>query len=222
MLKKLLAGCLVLLVALAAAATIGGYLLYQTATPYVEQARAALQELSELDALDRQIANTTPHQPPASGELTPEQVARFVRVQEHVRGALGERMRAFEEKYRLVKDNTTMEATPSLTEVLAGLRELGSLLVEARRYHVDALNQTGFSQEEYSWVRARVLQAAGVEVSQMIDLSHLDDVIRDSGGRADAALDRLPSVDVPPRNRELVKPLVGRMEQWLPLAFFGL
>lgn len=211
-----------LLLAGAVAATIGGYLLYKTATPYVEQARAALEELSELGELDRQIANTTPHQPPASGELTTEQVARFVRVQEHVRGALGERMRTFEEKYRHLSDDTNAAASPPLTEVLSGLRELGSLLVEARRYHVDALNQMEFSQEEYSWVRARVLQAAGVEVTQMIDLSHLEDVIRDSGGRADAALDRLPSVEVPPRNRELVKPLVGRMEQWLPLAFFGL
>lgn len=222
MLKKLLAGCLVLLLAGAVAATIGGYLLYRAATPYVEQARATLQELSELGELDRQITNTEPHNPPASGELTAQQVERFVKVQEHVRGALGERMRAFEEKYRHLNDDNHPEASPSLSEVLGGLRELGSLLVEARRYHVDALNQTGFSQEEYSWVRARVLQAAGVEVSQMIDLSHLEEVIRDSGGRADAALDRLPRMDIPPRNRELVKPLVGRMEQWLPLAFFGL
>jgi hypothetical protein len=31
----------------------------------------------------------------------------------------------------------------------------------------------------------------------------------------------IPIADVPAKNRELVKPFLSRMGEWLPLAFFG-
>ena len=79
--KKLRSGCLVTVVLAAVVLAAGSYFLYRAATPYVEDARNYLRGLSELSEIDKGIANTAPHQPPVSGELTQAQVERFAREQ---------------------------------------------------------------------------------------------------------------------------------------------
>jgi hypothetical protein len=219
--KKLVIGCLVVLVLAAVAVATGSYFLYRAASPYIEDARNYVRGLSELGELEKEITNKSPHTPPASGELTDAQVQRFARVHEQVRAALGQRMREFEEKYKHLSSNNTANREPSFTELMSGLRDLTNVFIEARRYQVEALNKEGFSQEEYSWVRLRVFEAAGVEVANMVDLSKLQQVIRDGTGENISAAD-LPKIDVPEKNRELVKPFMKKFEEWLPLAFFGL
>ena len=220
--KKLLIGCLVIVVLAAVVLAAGSYFLYRAATPYVEDARNYLRGLSELSEIDKRIANTAPYQPPASGELAQAQVERFARVQEHVRTALGQRMAEFEEKYKHLKSDSNGKAEPSFTELIGGLRDLAGVFTEARRYQVDALNKEQFSQQEYSWVRARVFQAAGIEVANMIDLSQVERAVREGTGIKDFEAPHLPENDIPQKNRELVKPYLKQMDQWIPLAFFGL
>jgi len=222
--KKLAIGCLVILVLGGVVLTVGAYFLYRAATPMVEEARNYVRGWTELSELEKNISNTAPHQPPASGELTAAQMDRFARVQEHVGSSLGERMRQFEEQYRHLKSSGdgAAQPAPSFTELLNGLRELADVFVQARRYQVDALNKEGFSQTEYSWVRARVFQAAGVEAVSSIDFSKLEQVIRDNTGAQDVNIPRLPENQIPARNRDLVKPYLERMDRWIPLAMFGL
>jgi hypothetical protein len=221
LLKKPLIGCLGILVLAAIAVAAGSYFLYRAATPYIEDARSYVRGLSELGEIEKDITNTSPHTPPASGELTEAQIQRFARVQEHTRNALGQRMREFEEKYKHLSDSTT-NREPSFSEMTSGLRDLASVFVEARRYQVDALNKERFSQQEYSWVRLRVFEAAGMEVANMVDLTQLERAIREGTGIQDFKSPDLPKPDVPAKNRELVKPFMKQFDEWLPLAFFGL
>ena len=219
--KKFVIGCLVVLVLAAVVVAAGSYFLYRAASPYIEDARNYVRGLSELGELEKEIKNTSPHTPPASGELTEAQVQRFGRVQEHVRNALGQRMREFEEKYKDLSSNSTTKREPSFTELMNGLRDLANVFLDARRYQVEALNKEGFSQPEYSWVRLRVFEAAGIEVANMMDLSKMQQAIRDGTGVENITPD-LPTPDIPARNRELVKPYMDKFDEWLPLAFFGL
>jgi hypothetical protein len=220
--KKLLVGCLVIVVLGAILFAVGGYILYRAASPVLQDARNYMQNLSQLGELDREIANQSAYSAPASGELTEEQVQRFVRVQESVKASLGQRMREIEEKYKYLKSNATNDQQPSFTEVMNSLREIGGIFVDARRYQVEALNKERFSQAEYSWVRDRVFQAAGVEAVARVDLKALADAARQNTGLNDLQAPDLPKVDVPEKNRALVKPHLGLMDEWIPLAFFGL
>jgi hypothetical protein len=220
--KKLLIGCLVIACFAAVVFSVGGYLLYRAAQPVLEDARSYLQGLSELGETEKEIANRTQYAVPAGGELTDAQVQRFVRVQDSVRTAMGQRMNEIEEKYKHLKANAENREQPSLGEVLGALREVGGLFIQARRYQVEALNRENFSQSEYRWVRTRVFEAAGIEVANLIDLQKLEEAARQNTGLRDLKAPELPKVDVPLKNRELVKPLVGQMDRWIPLAFFGL
>lgn len=219
--KKLLIAFLVILVLGAVVVAAGGYLLYRTAAPMISGARAYLEGFSELDSLERDITHRAPHVPPASGELSAAQVERFVRVQEHVRAALGQRAAELEEKYSHLTASRD-GAPPPIGEVLSALRELSGVVLEARRYQVDALNREAFSPEEYSWVRGQVFQAAGIEVGRLLDLQKLDDAVRQAMRSTEPLSARLPLAQVPQKNRELVKPYLGRVDQWLPAAVFGL
>jgi hypothetical protein len=220
--KKFLVGCLVVLVLAGIVMVVGGYMLYRAASPVIQDARTYLQTLSQLGDLEKDIANRSPYTPPANGDLTEAQVERFARVQTSVKTALGQRAREIEEKYHYLKSNTPNDRQPTFGEVLNSLREIGGLFVQARRYQVEALNKESFSQSEYSWVRDRVFQAAGVEAVNRIDLKKLEEAARQNTGLTDLKAPELPKVDVSEKNRALVKPYLGSVDEWIPLAFFGM
>ena len=220
--KKLLIGCLVILVLGAVALAVGGYFLYRAASPMLQTARDYVQGMSELGELEKDIKNTSTFTAPATNELTEAQVQRFVRVQDSVRSALGQRFDEIDKKYEHLKNNADNNANLSISEAIAAIGDIAKVFVEARRYQVNALNQEGFSQSEYSWVRSQVFQAAGVEVTNAIDLRQIEEAVRKGTGIEDVKVPELPKVNVPEKNRALVKPHLKKVEEWIPLAFFGL
>jgi hypothetical protein len=220
--KKLLVGCLVILVLGAIVVGVGSYFLYRAASPLIEDARGYLEGMSKLEDIERGLSNKSTYPAPASGELTEAQVQRFARVQQHVRAQLGQRMSEIEEKYKHLKANSDSNTPVAFTDVISGLRDITNVYVDARRYQVDALNKEGFSQEEYSWVRDRMFQAAGMEIGSRIDIEKLQEAVRNGTGIEGISADRLPMREVPAKNRELVKPYINQMDEWLPLVFFGL
>jgi hypothetical protein len=220
--KKLLFGCLVIVVLGGIVAAMGAYILYRAASPFIEDARTYYQGMSQLSEIERQIENTSAYAPPASGELTEDQVQRFVRVQQQLRKALGQRMTEIEAKYQHLKANSDSHVPVAMTDVLSGLRDITNVYVDARRYQVEALNVERFSQEEYAWVRDRMFQAAGMEVTSRIDVEKLEEAIRRGTGVEDIGAERLPRPNVPASNRALVKPFLEQMTDWIPLVFFGL
>lgn len=222
--KKLLTGCLVILVLGAIALSIGVYVAYRAASPAVQSARDYLDRFSQLGELQKEIKNQTPFNAPATGELTKEQVDRFARVQSFVRSALGERFDEIEAKYKRLEanaGNSSAPPQPSMSEVMSAFRELAGAVFDARRWQIEALNRERFSSAEYSWVRARVYAAAGANV---LSLEQLAQAARRGTGIDSIQAPKRDLVDlkVPERNRELLKPHLKQLDEWLPLAFFGL
>ena len=220
--KKLLVGCLVILVLGAILLGVGGYFLYRAASPVVQNARDYLDRFWQLGELEKQIANQTPFTAPENGELTKEQVERFARVQQHVRGALGQRFNEIDAKYNTMKAEADGTEQPSVREAFHALGELAGVLLDARRAQVAALNQERFSSAEYTWVRSRVYQAAGVEATSAIDFQKIAEAARKGTGIDSIEVPTTPVVNVPAQNRVLVKPHLEQMDEWLPLLFFGL
>jgi hypothetical protein len=172
---------------------------------------------------DNRLVSTASYQGPASGELTAEQVERFLRVQAHVRRTLGERANAFKEKYKEIgtsrPDGT--EVQPSLSQLLAGLADMSQIYVDARRAQVDALNAEKFSREEFTWVRLRVYQAAGIEATGY-EPRELERALNGMSSGTQVTVPDVDLPDAPAANRALVKPHVGELMEWLAMASFGL
>jgi hypothetical protein len=220
--KKLLVGCLVILVLGAILFAVGGYFLYRAASPVVQNARDYFDRFSQLSELETQIANKTPFTAPQTGELTKDQVDRFARVQREVRRALGQRFDEIDAKYNRLKAEADGSEQPSVGEAFGALGELAGVLIDARRAQVNALNQERFSSAEYSWVRTRVYEAAGVEATSGFDFQKMAEAARKGTGIDSIEVPKTPIVNVPAKNRALVKPHLDQMDEWLPLLFFGL
>jgi hypothetical protein len=92
-------------------------------------------------------------------------------------------------------------------------------VVDGKRAQVAALNDTGFSLEEYSWVRQQVYAAAGLALAQM-DLRDIANAAQ--SGEREIPVEKTEAGDVPERNRELVKPYADKLREWLAFGFFGL
>jgi hypothetical protein len=217
--KKILAGCLVILVLGGVMLAVGAYFAYRAASPMVESARTMFDGLSQVSELEKEIKNRNSYSGPDNGELQKEQVDRFVRVQDSMRKSMGQRFDEIEAKYEYLKNNSTQ---PSFTELMGSLREMAGLIVDARRAQVNALNQENFSSDEYSWVKTRVYSAAGIELTNSIDFEKIAEAAREGTGLESIRVPDQPLASVPEKNRELVKPHMGRMDEWIPLAFFGL
>lgn len=222
--KKLFVGCLVVALVAGVALAVGGYFAWRLAQPYVESAGdyvGGLRRFGELAEIDRGLTNTAEYAPAASGELTDAQVAQFVRVQERVRDTLGARFTDLQAKYaELQREFDSGVRTLSFAEAAAAFADLSSLFVDARRAQVEALNAEGVSQGEYDWVRARVYQAAGIEATG-VSLQDLQRLAR-QGADAGISVPEVALPDVPARNRELVRPHIPRLKEWVAMAFFGL
>ncbi len=218
--KKILLGCLIVLAIVAVGFAVTGYFLYRAASPLVQQARDYVGGLSKLSDLEAAVANKATFLAPANGELTALQVERFARVQDRVRKSLGTRVDEIEKKHESLKGNSREQ--PSPTEVLSALSDLIGLFIEARRYQVEALNAEQFSQSEYDWVRTRVYAAAGMQLTSTFDLRKLHEWARAGQEQTGFTVPDIKLPEVPERNRELVTSYMDKMDEWLPLAFFGL
>jgi hypothetical protein len=224
--RKFALGCVVGLVLLGLVVGVAAYVVWRAASPVVEQVSnvtEGLRRLGDVSAIERDLANTAPYTGPESGELTDAQVARFLRVQTAVKSALGARADAFAAKYkelsRTLPDGTV--TVPSLPQVLGGLSDLSTLYLDAWRAQVEAMNTQRFSREEFSWVRSRVYQAAGLDAIRY-DARDLERVIRamTAGKEVEPPQVRLP--DAPERNKALVRPYRDQVATWLGMAAFGL
>jgi hypothetical protein len=212
--KKLAIGCGVITLILLVGAGAGVWYL-------ANKARGYLRDLQALAEVDKNIANTASFTPPASGELTPQMVSRFAAVQDGMRSRLGARVQeitATQDAFvRRMQAEGRKDATPA--EAFTVVKDMMGLILQAKTAYIDALNDQRFSLEEYAWVRSHVYAAAGVSVTEL-SLQNLPNAVS-GGSPVTHDLGRV-SEEVPPKNKELVKPLLPRMKDWAPLAFFGL
>lgn len=226
--KKVLFGCLV---AFLVAVVGGGILFYQFVyKPGREMVRAGVEQvkglasLGELEEMNAEIDDHSPYAPPADGELTPEQVERFLAVHRGVREALGPRWQQLEQRWEAESGAAAGGGEPGLGDVLAVWRDLGTVATEAKRAQVAALNAQDFSQQEYEWVRNQVYLALG-SGAMAVSLDEVSRALREGGLEG---LDTLSTGNeelerqVPQRNVELVEPHREELQEWAPLALLGL
>jgi hypothetical protein len=168
------------------------------------------------------VTNTSDYRPPPSGELTEAQVRRLLAVHARVRQMLGPRWTELQTRASAIEAKAREGASAlSFGELRSMLSEFGGLLRDARRAHVDALNAEGFSNSEYSWVRLRTYEAAGLEVARGVDWSSVEDMIKKGSDQTGVTIPSVTLPEVPEKNRELVKPHVDQLKEWAPLALLG-
>ena len=224
--KKVLVGCLLATLLLGVLAGAALYFAWGLVSPVIRTVTDVTEGVSKLGGvadIEQGLTTTTAFIAPESGALSAAQVERFVRVQRQVRLALGTRAESFAAKYRELS-GTQPDGTPrvpSLPQLLSGVGDLSNVYLDAWRAQVLAMNAAKFSREEFSWVRARVYQAAGLDAVRY-DARDLEQVIEamTRGLKTDVPELKLP--DAPPGNRALVKPHVDELTAWLPMAVFGL
>lgn len=220
------AGCVSGLLLVAVLGGVVAYFAWDYVGPLVTtvtDVKDGVTRLGTLTDIDRGLQRTGTFEPPASGELTADQVTRFVRVQQQARRTLGTRAEAFTTKYRELSgrmpDGTV--SVPSPAQLLGGLRDLSDVYLDAWRAQVQAMNDAAFSRSEFSWVRARVYQAAGLDALRYDarDFARALERLAE-GARLEVPVITLP--DAPAANRTLVRPHLDELKASLPMAAFGL
>lgn len=221
--KKILGGCLVVFAIALVGLGVAGFYAYRAARPMIDSAADYVSRARELATLSDQVRNQSAYEPPSNGQLTSAQVDRFLAVQTRVRSELGDRWTTFETKAEALKEKAAAKQSDwSFNDISTMFSDFTSIYLEARKVHVNALNVHKFSDEEFSWVRLRVYEAAGMQLAGSIDTSAIQEMARDSAEKTGVTIPDLPMPDVPEANIKLVKPHAAKLKEWLPMAMLGL
>lgn len=234
--KKLAIGCGILAVLL----VVGGgaaayYLLYRPAQALISAGRDIGASLTAFNDLDAKVANTASFAAPADGALTEAQVTRYAAAMDRLHATMGARMTELETKYKALQPREG--ESPSFSTIAGAYRDFFGLIVDAKKAQVDALNSQNFSNEEYAWVRTRVFEAGGVQVTGL-DFRELAEQAGNgnfdaltkmaqqagTGSSPDAQgpVGDTPGVGIPEINKTLVAPHKERLQTWFAYAAFGL
>lgn len=220
---KILGGCLIVFVIAVVGLAVAGFWAYRAARPMLDSAADYVTRARELATLSEQVANQAPYTPPASGELTPAQLDRFLAVQARVRSELGDRWSDLEKKSEALKQKAGANQSEWTFNDIRGIfSDFTGIYLQARKAHVTALNVHKFSDEEFSWVRLRVYEAAGMQLAGSIDTSAIQEMAREGAQKSGVSLPDVPMPDVPEANIKLVKPHAAKLKEWLPMAMLGL
>jgi hypothetical protein len=220
--KKILTGCLIVVVIAMIGFGVAGYYAYRIARPMLENAGDYMARAREIARLGDRVAIKAPYVPPKNGELTSAQVDRFLAVQGRVRSELGDRWEIIETKSSEIRKKTESNEMLGVSEVTAIFSDIANIYVEARREQVNALNIHKFSDGEYAWVKRRVYEAAGIHVASGFDFSAIESLARGGSAAADRRIQDFPLPEVPEANMKLVKPHAGKLKEWIPMAVLGL
>lgn len=215
--KKLLIGCLLTTVVLAIVGIAGSYWVYRKVASTVSQFAA----FAEVPKIEQQVKNSTTFTPPASGELTADQVQRFVGVQAHVRQQLGQRFAEMQQRYKTLfdKPDATVADLPAL---MSAYRDLAGSWMDAKRAQIDALNAANFSLDEYRWVRSQAYTALGLPFMD-VDVAKLVESITSGKAPGDPArIGGSIGPGGPEQNQKIVEPFRKALEDNVALASFGL
>lgn len=184
----------------------------------IRPAQTLVNDFRQIIVLDRSVERQTAYTPPANSQLSPEQLQRFLQVQRYVKQQLGERYQRIEARLNQLANQQVGQLVLDYRTALDLFREGGSLVLDAKGIQVQALNQQGFSSEEYAWVRAQVYAALGYGVPNL----NPQEILRQIG-----AGDFNPRVDLvkpeaPAANVRLVEPYRAELVSYYPFTWFGL
>ncbi|HYM24777.1 MAG TPA: hypothetical protein VEU08_16280 [Vicinamibacterales bacterium] len=216
--KKLAIGCGIVVLVLGIAFVGGAFYIGMKVKGTVTQ----LAELSKVPEIEHEVRVKTRFTPPETGELTAQQVDRFVGIQKRVRDRLGEKAAQFERTYQSLKNKK--EATAAdLPTLLSAYSDLAAMFVDAKRTQVAALNDAGLGLDEYRWIRSAAYQAIG---APYMDVDFARIAADAKAGRQQAVmpatLEGAFRGTPPDANVKLVEKFKKQLEDNLALASFGL
>jgi hypothetical protein len=217
--KKLAIGCGVVALVVIVAGGVGFYYVAHR----VSSAVRSLAALGSIPDIEAQVQDKSPYEAPASGELTQEQLTKFLAVQAAVKQQLGARFDQLNSKYKALSDSlnhrdATISDAPSL---LSAYRDLAATYVDAKHWQVEALNAQQLSLAQYRWIRERAYAAIGVPMTGFDIAQAVEDV---KAGRTPEAQTPAASTDTTglDANQKLVEPHRKELEDNVSLAVFGL
>lgn len=215
--KKIGIGCLVVALVVIVG---GGYYAYSS---FVKPLMSNVSVLEDISEKNNQIENQSGYTPPASKEITSNQVDRFVNVQQDIRQNLENRFAEFQQKYEQLEEEL-QGREPGVAELMGAYSDMIQMYSDAKQIQVDALNEQGFSLEEYRYVQQSFYQALGVEL-----FSFNIDQIAEAASQGDISIDmdeyrNLQSQmdEIPQRNRDLVSSYRDDADSWLVFGWWGL
>jgi len=216
--KKWVIGCLIVLVLLGVGGVVGTYFVYRWGKGKVDSYVTSVKQFGDVAKIEEQVSNKSSFTAPANGELTTDQVDRFMKVQEGLETKMGARLKELDTKYQALSKSNGGNA--SITEAFGAISDLGSLIVEAKHTQVELLNAEHFSVDEYNWTRQSIYSAIGVPMTG----NFTDALKKAAEGHApsgDTPHDTIIGV-VPEHNKELVAPHADKLKDRAGWAFFGL
>lgn len=218
--KKLAIGCGIVLVVALVALGVGVYWVAHKAQTVI----AGLSELKNIPDLDKQVRNTTVFSPPASGELSAEQVSRYVAVREQIRQQLGARAKELDAQYKALSERMDKHQNTALDipQMIEAYKDLAGLYILGKRAQVEALNDKNLSLSEYRWIQQQSYAALGMpfvdmDISKMIEEAQSG---RPSTHGEHMARELAPGAS--DRNKSLVEPHRKLLEDSASLSFLGL
>jgi hypothetical protein len=161
--KKLAIGLLIVAAVLVLAVVAAGTFYYVKIYP-ITSPLAAVVGGARLE--ERLLENRDPFVAPVSGELTAEEAAKFVAVEEAVQERVGRNLALLADtatRLRVASRNGEL----SLKEMLPGLGAVKKVYLQAKMAQVEAMNKAGFSKAEFEWVRQELYHAAALPLSQL-------------------------------------------------------
>ncbi|HXI20667.1 MAG TPA: hypothetical protein VNH46_06260 [Gemmatimonadales bacterium] len=213
--KKLAIGCAILAVLLVVGGAVGSYFVYHK----VKTAVGGFAELRKVPEIEQSVRKQGPYTPPASGEVSESQLQHFLQVHEAVRARLGARGAEFERQYHDLAQKGSKANVTDAPQLLSAYSDLARVYVDAKRAQADALNQAGLSLDEYHWIRTQAYAALGVPGMDR-DLGQIMTEIQEGKTPAPPTMPVGPTG--PPATQKLVEPHRKALEDYMPLAFFGL
>ena len=215
--KKLAIGCAILFVVAGAALVGVGYYGFLKIKSTVNQ----LAELGQVHDIERGVRVQTPFVVPATGELTASQVDKLMRVTSRVRERLDQDLALFQRTYKTLAEKKDATAA-DLPALMSAYRDLAKDWVNAKRAQVDALNEVGLSLDEYRWIRSTAYGALDIPFMD-VDFGRIaEQVKKHTEVSPTAIVGGAFAGKGPASNLKLVEKYRKQLEDYVPLASFGL
>jgi hypothetical protein len=216
--KKLAFGCGIVVLVLGGAIVGVGYYGYMK----VRSTVAAFADLGQARDIERGVKIQTPFVVPASGELTSAQVEKLVKITSRVRERLDQDMAVFQRTYKTLAEKKDATAA-DLPALVSAYRDLAKDWLNAKRAQVEALNEAGLSMQEYRWIRSAAYGALDIPFMD-VDFGRIADQVKSAGGKADGTVlvGGAFAGKGPASNLKLVEKYRKQLEDYIPLASFGL
>ncbi len=218
--KKLAIGCGIAVLVLGVAVVGVVYYGYMKVRSTVTQ----FAQLGQVHDIERGVKVQTPWVVPTSGELTQAQVDKLMQVTTRVHDRLEKDFAVFQRTYQSLgqKKDATAADLPAL---MSAYKDLAANWLAAKHAQVDALNEAGLSLDEYRWIRSASYAALDIPFIYL-DFSKLADQVKNaSSGQQPNGYVMVGGALAgkgPESNKKLVEPHRKQLEDYMPLAAFGL